>query len=147
MVICRWARCLDAFVTFTYNPPMAWDQESVDARTITLGLTEFGNPSVQNQVKEVYQWHSQETYFRTHDCGNLCHWISKAWVVACTHSHLLAEDYKPHTIKDVDCMINVELPNPKTNMLAHETVTRCMMHGPCGTSFPNAPCMEESKCK
>jgi hypothetical protein len=51
--------------------------------------------------------------------------------------------FKPHTIEDVDHMINVELPNPETNMLAHEMVARCMMHGPCGAAFPNAPCMED----
>jgi hypothetical protein len=46
-------------------------------------------------------------------------------------------------------MISVELPNPnpKTNKLAHETVAKCMMHGPCGVAFPNAPCMEDGKCK
>jgi hypothetical protein len=44
-------------------------------------------------------------------------------------------------------MINAELPNPETNKLAYETVAMCMMHGPCGVAFPNAPCMEESKCK
>jgi hypothetical protein len=57
------------------------------------------------------------------------------------HAHILiffAEDYKPHTIKDVDCKISVELPNPETNRLVHETVARCMMHGPCGGVFPNA---------
>jgi hypothetical protein len=66
------------------------------------------------------------------------------------HAHILiffAKDCKPHMLEDVDRMINVELPNPKTNRLAHETVTRCMMHGPCGAVFPNAPCMEEGKCK
>jgi len=64
------------------------------------------------------------------------------------HAHILiffAENYKPHTVEDVDCMINVELP--KTNRLAHETIARCMMHGPCGATFPNAPCMEDGKCK
>jgi len=50
-------------------------------------------------------------------------------------------------VEDVDHMINAELPNPKTNRLAHKTVTRCMMHGLCGVAFPNAPCMEEGKCK
>jgi hypothetical protein len=44
-------------------------------------------------------------------------------------------------------MINVELLNPETNKLAHETIVRCMMHGPCGATFPNAPCMEDGKCK
>jgi hypothetical protein len=65
------------------------------------------------------------------------------------HAHILiffVEDYKPHMVEDVDRMISAELPNPKTNRLAHETVARCMTHGPCGVTFPNAPCMEDGKC-
>jgi hypothetical protein len=66
------------------------------------------------------------------------------------HAHILiffAEDYKPHTVKDVNRMTSAELLNLKTNKLAHEMVARCMMHGPCGAMFLNAPCMEEGKCK
>jgi hypothetical protein len=66
------------------------------------------------------------------------------------HAHIFiffANDCKPHTVKDVDHMISVEHPNLETNRLAHETVARCMMHGPCGVAFPNAPCMEKGKCK
>ncbi len=66
------------------------------------------------------------------------------------HAHILmffAEDCKPHTVEDVDRMINVELQNLETNRLAHEMVVKCMMHGPCGAAFPNAPCMEDGKCK
>jgi hypothetical protein len=66
------------------------------------------------------------------------------------HAHILiffAEDCKPHTIKDVDRMINAELPNLETNRLTHEMVAKYMMHGPCGAPFPNAPCMEDGKCK
>jgi hypothetical protein len=64
------------------------------------------------------------------------------------HAHILiffAKDYKPHIVKDVDHMINVEFPNLKRNRLAHEIVAKCMMHGPCGAAFANAPCMEEGK--
>ncbi len=66
------------------------------------------------------------------------------------HAHILiffAEECKPHTVGDVDRMISVELLNPETNRLAHETVAKCMMHGPCGVVFLNAPCMEDGKCK
>jgi hypothetical protein len=66
------------------------------------------------------------------------------------HAHILiffTKDYKPHMVEDVDHMISAELPNSETNKLAHETVAKCMMHGPCGAVFPNAPCMEEGKCK
>ncbi len=66
------------------------------------------------------------------------------------HAHILiffTKDCKPHTVEDVDRMISVELPNSEMNKLAHKTVARCTMHGPCGATFPNAPCMEECKCK
>jgi len=66
------------------------------------------------------------------------------------HAHIFIffiEDYKPHTVKDVDRMISAKLPNLETNKLAHETIARCMIHGPCGAVFPNAPCMEYGKCK
>jgi len=66
------------------------------------------------------------------------------------HAHILiffTKDYKPHTVKDIDRMISAKLPNSETNKLAHKTVVRCTMHGPCGATFPNAPCMEEGKCK
>ncbi len=66
------------------------------------------------------------------------------------HAHILiffTEDCKPHMVEDVDRMISVELLNSKTNKLAHETIARCTMHGPCGAVFLNAQCMEEGKCK
>jgi hypothetical protein len=66
------------------------------------------------------------------------------------HAHIFiffVEDYKPHTIEDVDRMINAKFPNLKINKLAHETVAKCMMHRPCGAAFPNSPCMEDGKCK
>jgi hypothetical protein len=66
------------------------------------------------------------------------------------HAHIFiffVEDCKPHMVKDVDRMINAELPNPKTNKLTHEMVASYMMHGPCGIAFLNAPCMEDGKCK
>jgi hypothetical protein len=66
------------------------------------------------------------------------------------HAHILiffTEDCKPHTVEDVDHMISAELPNLETNKLTHETVAICMMHGPCGATFPNAPSMEKGKCK
>ncbi len=65
------------------------------------------------------------------------------------HTHIFiffAKDCNPHTVEDVDRMVNAELLNPKTNKLAHKIVVRCMMHGPCGAAFPNAPCMEHGRC-
>jgi hypothetical protein len=66
------------------------------------------------------------------------------------HAHIFiffAKNSKPHTIEDVNHMISAKLSNPEIHRLAHETVARCMIHGPCGAAFPNAPCMEYGKCK
>jgi hypothetical protein len=66
------------------------------------------------------------------------------------HAHILiffAEGCKLHTVEDVDYMISVKLPNLEINKLAHKTIARSMMHGPCEATFPNAPCMEDGKCK
>jgi len=81
--------------------------------------------------------------------------IMGIYVIECqkrglSHAHILiffAEDYKPYMVEDANHMINAELLNPEINKLAHETIAKCMMHGPCGTTFPNAPCMEDGKCK
>ncbi len=66
------------------------------------------------------------------------------------HAHILIffiENYKPHTVEDVDRMINAELSNSEINKLAHETVARSMMHGPCGAAFPKCPMHGKKKCK
>jgi hypothetical protein len=43
--------------------------------------------------------------------------------------------------------ISVELPNPKMDPeWMFEIVSKCMMHGPCGPAFPNAPCMQDGRC-
>ncbi len=85
----------------------------------------------------------------------LGHMVAGIYVIECQnrglpHAHILiffVEDYKPHMVEDVDRMISAKLLNPKINRLAHKTIARCMMHGPCGAVFPNAPCMEDGKCK
>jgi hypothetical protein len=43
------------------------------------------------------------------------------------HAHIFiffTKDHKPHTVEDVDRMINAELLNLETNKLAHKTVAR-----------------------
>jgi hypothetical protein len=146
MAICRWGCCPDAFVTFTCNPQ--WFEIK---RTLLLGQQPQDRPDLVTRVFKI----KLELINDIHKNHILGHTIAGIYVVefqkrALPHAHILiffTEDCKPHTVKDVDRMISAELPNSETNKLAHETVTRCTMHGPCGAAFPNAPCMEEGKCK
>jgi len=147
MAICRWACCPNAFVTFTCNPQ--WPEIK---RTM---LFEQQPQDRSNLVTEVFKIKLKELINDIHKKHILGHTIARIYVIefqmhGLSHAHILiffVEDCKPHTVKDVDRMISAKLSNPEINRLAHETVAKCMMHGPCGAAFPNAPCMEESKCK
>jgi len=147
MAICRWACCPDAFVTFTCNPQ--W----LEIKRVLL----FGQQPQDrlDLVTRVFKIKLKELINDIHKKHILGCTIAGIYVIefqkrGLPHAHILiffAKNYKPHTVEDVNRMISAELSNPETNRLAHETVARCMMHGPCGATFPNATCMEEGKCK
>lgn len=65
------------------------------------------------------------------------------------HMHALiwlAESDKLRTPEDVDSCIRAYWPDEHREPLLFETVKRCMVHGPCGASNPNARCMENGRC-
>ena len=65
------------------------------------------------------------------------------------HSHMLdfiAPEDQPKTPYDVDCIISARLPDKDLQPELWNLVTKFMMHGPCGTANPNAPCMSDGKC-
>jgi hypothetical protein len=145
MVIYKWARCPDAFVTFTCNPQ--WLE-------IKRALLPGQQPQDRlDLVTRVFKIKLKELINDIHKKHILGRTIAEIYVIefqkhGLPHAHIFiffAEDYKPHTIEDVDRMINAELSNLETNRLAHKMVARCMMHGPCGVTFLNAPCMEDGK--
>uniref|UniRef100_A0A182N6N5 ATP-dependent DNA helicase n=1 Tax=Anopheles dirus TaxID=7168 RepID=A0A182N6N5_9DIPT len=64
------------------------------------------------------------------------------------HAHcllILGENDKPRTEQDFDRLVSAEIPDPQ-NAELYETVTKCMMHGPCGRSNLQAPCMKDGTC-
>ena len=65
------------------------------------------------------------------------------------HAHILiwlVSESKIRTPEDLDGIISAEIPDPEQYPELYNIVTSCMMHGPCGTANPNAPCMEDGKC-
>ena len=62
------------------------------------------------------------------------------------HVHLLlvfAEENKPSTVDDIDRLVSAQIPDPERNPKLYSTVTKFMMHGPCGDLNPKCPCMED----
>jgi hypothetical protein len=65
------------------------------------------------------------------------------------HTHILVclrHMYKIHHPEEVDALVSAQLPDPVTHPLLYETITKTMLHGPCGPQFPNSPCMVNGKC-
>jgi hypothetical protein len=89
---------------------------------------------------------------KDNDLGNV---IAKIWVMefqkrGLPHTHILlilGEASKLRTAEDFDSMVSAEIPDSIRHPEAYETVTSCMVHGPCGPDFFNAQCMEQGKCK
>nr|XP_049464898.1 uncharacterized protein LOC125907323 [Anopheles coluzzii] len=64
------------------------------------------------------------------------------------HAHcliILGDTDKPRSAADYDRLVLAEIPD-QANEELNETVSKCMMHGPCGRSNPQAPCMKDGVC-
>jgi hypothetical protein len=147
MAICRWAGYLDSFVTFICNPQ--WLEIK---RALPLGQKPQDRLDLVTRLFKIKLKELINDIQKNHILGRTIAgiYVIKFQKCGLPHAHILiffTKDCKPHTAEDVNRMINIELPNLEMNKLAHEVVARCMMHGPCGAAFPNAPCMEEGKCK
>jgi hypothetical protein len=60
---------------------------------------------------------------------------------------ILKPKFRPTTPAHIDMAISAKLPDPEMDPeWMFETVSKCMMHGPCGPAFPNAPCMQDGWC-
>jgi len=65
------------------------------------------------------------------------------------HIHLLLiflPKQKVSIAEDIDRLVSAKLPFPK-NTPFFETVTKCLLHGPCDEEYPNAYCMVNGVCK
>ena len=68
------------------------------------------------------------------------------------HAHILlilGNDDKPHSPEIVDCLVCAEIPDIETNPKLVDVITRCNIHGPCGSINTNSPCMQgegQSRC-
>ena len=65
------------------------------------------------------------------------------------HAHILiilADKDKPQTPEDFDQIVSAEIPDKDTQPKLYRTITRNMIHGPCGEANPKSPCMVNGKC-
>lgn len=72
-------------------------------------------------------------------------WVIEFQKHGLPHAHILAilqRGDKPKTATDIDSIVSAEIPDPVKHPLAYETVTKTMIHGPCGDHWnKNAQCL------
>ncbi|GBM09057.1 hypothetical protein AVEN_87672-1 [Araneus ventricosus] len=64
------------------------------------------------------------------------------------YAHILLtldSESKIRTKHDIDKFVSAELLDPCTDRL-FQIVTKCIVHGPCGTININSPCMKDGQC-
>ncbi|GBM67404.1 hypothetical protein AVEN_188003-1 [Araneus ventricosus] len=65
------------------------------------------------------------------------------------HAHILLtldSESKIRTKDDIDKFVSAELPDPCTDLRLFQIVTKCMVHGSCGSININSPCMRDGQC-
>jgi hypothetical protein len=127
---------LNLFVTFTYNPK--WKEITYlllprqTAKDYLELVTRIFNLKLDALLKDIKD-------------GVLGNVIAKIWVIefqkrGLPHVHILLilnEASKLRTAEDYDLMVSAEILDPIRHPEAYETITSCMVHGPCGPDFFN----------
>ena len=64
------------------------------------------------------------------------------------HAHILMMLHAAdviHTVEQIDQAVSAEIPDKDTDPELWDTVTTCMLHGPCGIENRSAPCMVDGR--
>ncbi|XP_065832961.1 uncharacterized protein [Oscarella lobularis] len=121
-----------------------------------LFITMTCNPNWQEITSELFPGKEAERpvqiFIHLVDSHNIyglkrCHVYTIEWQKrGLPHVHLLAwmaEKIRPHQI---DSLISAELPDPKKDPALFATITKHIIHGPCGPLNPRSLCMKDGQC-
>jgi hypothetical protein len=147
MAICRSFGLPSYFITFTCNPnwpeiqakllprQTATDRPDLVTRVFCMKLSVLIKDLMKDEVfgLTVAQIHVIEFQKR-----------------GLPHTHILIIlklEFRPTIPAQIDMAISAEHLDPEMDPEGmFETISKCMMHGPCGPAFPNAPCMQDGQC-
>jgi len=147
MAIVRSCGKPDLFITMTCNPN--WPEI---AAKLLLGQTAQDRPELVSRVFKLKLNELLDDLIKKKVFGRTdAHiYVIEYQKRGLPHAHILivlAPEDKPRTPADIDSIICAEIPCQTTHAELYETVVTFMLHGPCGTANPNAPCMLNGKHK
>ena len=134
----------DLFITMTCNPN--WDELISNL----FGLTSSDRPDLVCRVfrlklKELINDITKRQIFGK--TAGFCYTI-EFQKRGLPHAHILIALEKEDKIMrdDLNYVICAEIPDPVAQPELNSIVAKNMIHGPCGTCYPSAPCMKDGKC-
>ncbi|CAN1310137.1 ATP-dependent DNA helicase PIF1 [Linum perenne] len=108
----------------------------------------FGNPDLFITFTSNAQWPEITNAFKN-KVGS--HGEDKPAIVARVFrmklQHLKDDINDRHIFGRTVAVISAQLPNPTEDPIGYASVTKFMIHGPCGIDNPKSPCMVDGKCK
>jgi hypothetical protein len=157
MAICRAFQKPDLFLTMTANPnwPEIQDalleEEPPDPTSNTCRRKQIASdrPDIVARVFE----QKKNALLKDIRSGALGKVVANIHTIefqkrGLPHMHLLIfldPADKIRNAQDIDSIVSAQIPDPVTQPLLYETVTNCMVHGPCGNIKPKAKCMVDGK--
>jgi hypothetical protein len=133
----------DLFVTFTCNPTWPEIVTAFDGQSAT------DRPDI---VVRVFKMKLDELIRDLTKKGVLGKSIAHLYTIefqkrGLPHAHILLILHRDHKLRgpeDYDTVICAKILDAEMEPDLYQTVKGCMMHGPCGTLHPHAPCMDEA---
>ena len=153
MAICRYCRKPDLFITMTANPQ--WP-EVHEALLKFVGGDESQKQKPEDRpdiIARVFEEKKKALLKEIQD-GLFGEVIGHVHTIefqkrGLPHIHILvflAAPHKIHNAVGADRIVSAQFPNPETEPLLYATVTKTMVHGPCGRDHPHAKCMVNGAC-
>lgn len=136
----------DLFITFTCNPKWpeilnsllpsqtSTDRPDLISRVFHLKFKDLLHDIVQKQIFGIVSAYVYTIEFQKRGLP---------------HAHILIilqQSCKPTSPDQYDKYVAAEIPNCATAPILYDIVIQHMIHGPCGASNLNSPCMENGKC-
>ncbi|XP_073529640.1 uncharacterized protein [Phyllobates terribilis] len=85
---------------------------------------------------------------KSHIYGETQCWMySVEWQkIGLPHAHIFIWLKQKIQSTEIDNIISAELPDPQIDPLLFDTITKNMIHGPCGSLNRNSPCVIDGRC-
>ncbi|XP_058735847.1 uncharacterized protein LOC131623246 [Vicia villosa] len=137
----------DLFVTFTCNPN--WPE--ITRALSGTGLKPHDRPDIITKVFKIKFDELMNDITKHHVLGKVLAFMYTIEFQkrGLPHAHILIflhPQSKYPTPSDIDNIICAEIPDPNLHPTLYNLVKAHMMHGPCGLSRMNSPCMKNRKC-